>query len=516
YDIDKILAVNDFCEFVNKQLSKNNFYKLYLAIKKLFSNYERIIEYLFIIKNNISKTDPVLQIKIYFDKILNVLVSKLSFLYGEIEYPYKENEDNYIKRERFLEQKLLEPILNFFNYYNIEFKVFEIIDHQKYLEFIEWSRKVINNDLYEVKFSEDLIFKPKSKKEFKINSSSFENNFLKIDWHIDGFTKEDMLKIISSYQQKIKYVTLSNNKIINLELEIDFDKLKDELKLLNTSVDEINSGSLLVNKLNSNYFLENFELENNDELKQHYEKLYGDNNDFVKNELPDNLKKILKNYQVTGYLWLKKLIYLQAGGILADEMGLGKTIQTLSLLADIYFNKKTSLPSLVVCPSSLVYNWQKEFNQYAPYLKIAIIDGNQSERLSILNRINEYDVVVTSYHLLNKDLELYKNIEFYVQILDEAQKIKNHYTQFSKDSKSINSKHRIALTGTPIENNLLELWSIFDYLMHNFLYDYRTFKISFQEKIVNKDEDTLKKLKTKIAPFILRRTKKDVLKELPS
>ncbi|MDE7099984.1 MAG: DEAD/DEAH box helicase, partial [Malacoplasma sp.] len=130
--------------------------------------------------------------------------------------------------------------------------------------------------------------------------------------------------------------------------------------------------------------------------------------------------------------------------------------------------------------------------------------------------INEYDVVVTSYHLLNKDLELYKNIEFYIQILDEAQKIKNHYTQFSKDSKSINSKHKIALTGTPIENNLLELWSIFDYLMHNFLYDYRTFKINFQEKIINKDEETLKKLKTKIAPFILRRTKKDVLKELPS
>ncbi|MDE6894543.1 MAG: DEAD/DEAH box helicase, partial [Malacoplasma sp.] len=416
-----------------------------------------------------SKTDPVLQIKIYFDKILNVLVAKLSFLYGEIEYPYKENEDNYFKRERFLEQKLLEPILNFFNYYNVEFKVFEIVDHQKYLDFIEWSRKVINNDLYEVKFSEDLIFKPKNKKEFRINSSSFENNFLKIDWQIEGFTKEDMLKIISSYQQKIKYVTLSNNKMITLELELDIDKLNEELKLLNTSVDQINNGSVLVNKLNSNYFLENFEFENKDELKNHFEKLYGDNNEFVKNELPDNLRKILKNYQVVGYLWLKKLIYLQAGGILADEMGLGKTIQTLSLLADIYFNKKTNLPSLVVCPSSLVYNWQKEFHQYAPYLKIAIIDGNQSERLSVLNRINEYDVVVTSYHLLNKDLELYKNIEFYIQILDEAQKIKNHYTQFSKDSKSINSKHKIALTGTPIENNLLELWSIFDYLMHNFL-----------------------------------------------
>lgn len=516
YDINNFSYVNDFCEFINKQLSKNNFYKLYLAVKKLFANYERIIEYLFIIKNNISKTDPVLQIKIYFDKILNVLVSKLSFLYGETEYLYKENEDNYFKRERFLEQKLLEPVLNFFNYYNVEFKVFEIVDHQKYLEFVEWSRKIATNDLYDVKFSEDLIFKPKIKKEFKINSSSFENNFLKIDWKIDGFTREDMLKIISSYQQKIKYVTLSNNKIINLELEIDFDKLNEELKLLNTSINDISNGTVLVNKLNSNYFLENFNFKNKDELKNHFEKLYGDNNEFVKNELPDNLKKILKNYQVSGYLWLKKLIYLQAGGILADEMGLGKTIQTLSLLADIYFNKKTNLPSLVVCPSSLVYNWQKEFHQYAPYLKIAIIDGNQNERLKVLNQISKYDVIVTSYHLLNKDLEFYKNIEFYIQILDEAQKIKNHYTQFSKDSKSINSKHKIALTGTPIENNLLELWSIFDYLMNNFLYDYRTFKINFQEKIINKDEETLKKLKTKIAPFILRRTKKDVLKELPS
>ena len=507
--------VKNFCEFINKQVSKNNFYRLYLAIKKMFSNYERVVEYLFIIKNSVSKIDPVLEVKVYYEKILNVLAVKLSFFYGEKEFPYKENEDNYFKRGRFLEQKLLEPLLSFFNFYNVEFNVFEIVDQQKYYEFIEWSKKMNRNDLYDIKISEDLVFKPKVRKEFHINSSSFDNDFLKIEWSLEGFSKEDMLKILSAYKQKLKYVTLSNNKVINLELEIDFDNLKEELSLLNTSIENINDGFVNVNKLNSNYFLQNFKLQNKDELQSYFNKLYGDES-VVKNELPESLNKILKSYQKTGYLWLKKLLHLNAGGILADEMGLGKTLQTISLLLDVYFNKRTNQPSLVICPSSLVYNWKKELDQFAPFLKVGVIDGSQQERFPILDNYQNYDVIVTSYHLLNKDIEKYKNINFYLQILDEAQKIKNHYTQFSKDAKAINSNYKIALTGTPIENNLLELWSIFDYLMPGFLYDYKTFKTFFQEKIVAKDDITLKKLKTKIDPFILRRTKQEVLKELPS
>lgn len=515
YSLNLLPEVENFNNFINKQISKNNFYRLYLSIKKLFSNYERIIEYLFIIKNNVSKIDPILEVKVYYEELLNVLVAKISFFYGEIEYPYKENETNYIKRERFLEQKLLEPILSVFNYYNVEFEVFEIVDHQKYLDFLSWAKKTSKNDLYDIKISENLIFKPKSKKEFHVSGSSFENDFLKVSWTIEGFTQEDVLKILAAYKQKLKYVTLSNNKIINLELDIDFEKLEEDMKLLNTSIDSIDNGSILVNKLNSNYFLENFNVSNSEQLKEHVKKLYDPENG-VKNELPPTLKNILKKYQITGYLWLKKLLSLNAGGILADEMGLGKTMQTISLLSDVYYNNKTRLPSLIICPSSLVYNWKKELTQFAPFLKIGIVDGNQSERNQVFKKMDKFQIIVTSYNLLNKDMEVYKNMEFYLQILDEAQKIKNHITQFSKDTKSINSKYKIALTGTPIENNLLELWSIFDYVMPGFLYDSKTFKMFFQDKIIGKDEEALKKLKTKIAPFILRRTKEEVLKELPS
>lgn len=515
YDLSYLSDVESFAELINKQISKNDFYKLYLSIKKLFSNYERIIQYLFIIKNNVSKIDPILEVKVYYEKLLNVLAAKISFFYGDIEYPYKENETNYFKRERFLEQNLLEPLLNFFPYYNSEFGVFEIVDHQKYLDFLNWNRKVIKNDLYKIKISENLIFKPKIKKEFHVSASSFENDFLKIEWSIEGFSEEDILKVLAAYKQKLKYVTLSDNKIINLDLDINFEKLDEDLKLLNTSIDFIDDRSILVNRLNSNYFLENFTLDDSDGLKEYVKKLYDTETD-VKNELPTNLKNILKKYQVTGYLWLKKLLHLNAGGILADEMGLGKTMQTISLLSDVYYNNKTKLPSLIVCPSSLVYNWKKELSQFAPFLKIGIIDGTQSERNEVLNNIHKYQIIVTSYHLLNKDIEVYKNMEFYLQVLDEAQKIKNHYTQFSKDTKSVNSKYKIALTGTPIENNLLELWSIFDYIMPGFLYDYKLFKSLFQDKIIAKDEEALKKLKTKISPFILRRTKEEVLKELPS
>jgi SNF2 family DNA or RNA helicase len=231
-------------------------------------------------------------------------------------------------------------------------------------------------------------------------------------------------------------------------------------------------------------------------------------------ELPDSLKKVLRNYQKYGYKWMRVLTENHFGGILADDMGLGKTAQVISVL--LATKEETDKPSLIVCPASLVYNWQAEFAKFAPEMTTTIIAGSQPERKELLENTGSADVLITSYDLLKRDIAEYENLEFEYQVIDEAQYIKTHTTAAAKSVKVINAAHKLALTGTPIENRLSELWSIFDYLMPGFLYSYDVFKKELETPIVKlKDEEATKRLKRMVSPFILRRLKRDVLKDLP-
>ena len=229
--------------------------------------------------------------------------------------------------------------------------------------------------------------------------------------------------------------------------------------------------------------------------------------------VPKDLNADLRFYQVYGFKWLNVLYDCGFGGILADEMGLGKTLQVISLLA---YRNKEKIKSLIVTPASLVYNWYAEFNKFAPFIKVGMVVGNKDERSALLTRRHEYDVLITSYDLLKRDIDLYSDISFDVEVIDEAQYIKNQTTGAAKAVKEIDSKKRFALTGTPIENRLSELWSIFNYLMPDYLYSYEYFRKHFESPIVNDgDEDASNMLKKMIGPFILRRRKMDVLKDLP-
>ena len=227
----------------------------------------------------------------------------------------------------------------------------------------------------------------------------------------------------------------------------------------------------------------------------------------------------LRYYQKTGYKWLKTLDKYNFGGILADDMGLGKTIQMLSIIVDYVENEQQNRKtSLVVSPSSLTLNWQNEAEKFAKELKTLVICGTLQERKNQIQKIDEYDLVITSYDLLKRDIDLYKekNYEFKYIIADEAQYLKNSNTQNAKAIKQIKAKTRYALTGTPIENSLSELWSIFDYIMPGYLFRYRKFKNLYETPIIkDNDENAMKKLKMLIEPFVLRRTKKEVLTELP-
>ena len=194
-------------------------------------------------------------------------------------------------------------------------------------------------------------------------------------------------------------------------------------------------------------------------------------------------------------------------------MGLGKTLQVISVL--LARKAKTKLPSLIVVPASVVYNWEAEIKKFAPELETIVLGGSKKERREQLERVTD-QVLITSYDSLKRDLKLYEKIGFDLEVIDEAQNIKNAKTAVSKAVKIINARHRLALTGTPIENNLSELWSIFDYLMPGFLGEYEYFRNNYEKPIV-KDEDKKKEkqLSQIIAPFVLRRLKKDVLKDLP-
>ncbi len=235
-------------------------------------------------------------------------------------------------------------------------------------------------------------------------------------------------------------------------------------------------------------------------------------------------KQILRNYQQEGLHWLDFLRNFNFGGILADDMGLGKTLQMITALSHFQDNKKANIKnsqtSIVVMPKTLLNNWESEINKFAPHLKILVVDGAAVEREKLITNLEaKPDIILTSYNSLQKDIEIYlKNkIKFHYAILDEAQNIKNPRTLNAHTVKKIPARYRVALTGTPLENSVEEIWSIFDFLMPGFLGNHAHFQKFYGNRIMkDNDNNVLQFLRLKISPFMLRRTKTEVLKDLPA
>lgn len=229
---------------------------------------------------------------------------------------------------------------------------------------------------------------------------------------------------------------------------------------------------------------------------------------------PEQVRGVMRDYQVTGFKWFEMLAACGFGGIMADDMGLGKTLQTIAFLAAEY--EKHGIPSLVVAPTSLIFNWQAEFEKFMPDVKVQVVHGLPEERRQILQDISDYQVIITSYGMIRRDLPYYMEHSFDYCIIDEAQHIKNPNTSGAKAVKSIRANGYFALTGTPIENNLTELWSIFDFVMPGYLLGRTKFRRLYEIPIVrHQDRAALESLQRQIKPFIMRRLKKNVLKELP-
>ena len=348
---------------------------------------------------------------------------------------------------------------------------------------------------------------------------------LKID--AEGMSGAELAKILGAYRQKKKYYRLKNGEFLQLESNgiLAVAKLAGDLALSKT---EIASGHVQLPYYRALYLDYLFKEEPGvpfyrDQAFRAVIRGMKSVED-AEYQIPQSLDPVLRSYQKYGFRWLKTLDAGHFGGILADDMGLGKTIQIIALLADEYGRSENGqgLLSLIVSPASLVYNWEHEFQKFAPGLPVSTVVGTAREREQILEQAKEKakagqkGILITSYDLLRRDIGRYEGLTFRFQIIDEAQFIKNAGTQNARAVKKINSVTRFALTGTPIENRLGELWSIFDYLMPGFLFSYQRFKKDFEIPLIKeKDEEVLTSLKRLTSPFILRRVKKDVLKDLP-
>ncbi len=338
-----------------------------------------------------------------------------------------------------------------------------------------------------------------------LDISQSRNGYMSMKLDIEGVDSNEYREIFSSYKNNNRLYRMKNGAYLDLkdnDLEQAF-KLIDILNIYNDfdNMKIPNNKAIYLEKLIED---EDLSFVNGSKYVSNVIKKF----DKVKSknyEIPKDLNATLRDYQVSGFEFFKTLSDYQFGGILADEMGLGKTIQTIAFLLS---NKDKK--SIVITPTALIYNWKNELEKFAPTLKVGLLHAAKSEREKILDNIDNYDVILTTYTTYKNDIDKYKNINFDYCIIDEAQNIKNPDAIITKAIKNVNAKVRFALTGTPIENNLMELWSIFDFIMPGYLYNKSKFKSIF----VNNDKNIIE-LKNLIKPFILRRTKKEVITELP-
>ncbi|MCR4892177.1 MAG: DEAD/DEAH box helicase [Lachnospiraceae bacterium] len=346
---------------------------------------------------------------------------------------------------------------------------------------------------------------------------SVESGIMDLSLTSKDMSDEELLDVLQSYQLKKRYYRLRSGEFVDLSQSRELSEINGllhSMELLPTDVIKQKAHLPLYRAL----YLDRM-LEEHEEIVTNRDRTY---RTLVKNfktlkdadyEPEQEISEILRPYQTYGFKWLKTLEAAGFGGILADEMGLGKTIQMIS----VFLSDKGGDPSLVVCPASLVFNWKEEINRFAPSLKVMPLSGPLSARKKALKDFADQDIYVISYDLLRHDIALFSDLHFQNVVLDEAQYIKNAKAAASKAVKVLKADHRYALTGTPIENRLAELHSIFDFLMPGFLYDRKAFETKFEHPIVKeKDEAATERLKRMTGPFILRRRKVEVLKDLPA
>ena len=337
----------------------------------------------------------------------------------------------------------------------------------------------------------------------------YSNNWLELVFNDDFCNIDELQEVLDSIKKKRKYHLLKDGTILNIQEKFfqDMEELISSVGLSNKKIEKTMQVPIFK-------ILQLEQFVDYKDIPKEAVKFLHDIRNFktINYPIDKDLGKILRDYQKEGDRWLFNLAYYRLSGILADDMGLGKSLEIITLLKSC----RTKNPNIIIAPASLTYNWYNEFKKWTLSMEVMLVSGNGQTREKLIGQIKPGQTIITSYDYLKRDLELYKKMAFHFVIIDEAQAIKNHQTKNAEAVKELKSVSRFAITGTPIENSLADLWSIFDFCLPGYLKSYENFRNEFEVEIVkNHNQEALEKLNHQISPFILRRTKAEVLRELP-
>ncbi|MGH1296954.1 SNF2 helicase associated domain-containing protein [Bacillus pretiosus] len=449
---------------------------------------------------------PSLKAKLYLDRVKNRLLAGLEFHYGNVMInPLEEDgQPSVFNRDEKKEKEILD-IMSESAFAKTEGGYFMHNEEAEYnfLYHVVPSLKGLV-DLYATTAIKLRIHKGDTAPLIRVRRKE------RIDWlsfrfDIKGIPEAEIKGVLVALEEKRKYYRLANGSLLSLESK-EFNEINQFVKESGIRKEFLYGEEVNVPLIRSVKWMNGLHEGNVLSLDESVQDLVESiqNPKKLKFTVPQTLHAVMREYQVYGFEWMKTLAHYRFGGILADDMGLGKTLQSIAFIDSVLPEiREKKLPILVVSPSSLVYNWLSELKKFAPHIRAVIADGNQTERRKILKDIAEFDVVITSYPLLRRDIRSYAR-PFHTLFLDEAQAFKNPTTQTARAVKTIQAEYRFGLTGTPVENSLEELWSIFHVVFPELLPGRKEFGDLRREDIAKR-----------VKPFVLRRLKEDVLQELP-
>ncbi|MDQ0886976.1 superfamily II DNA or RNA helicase [Paenibacillus sp. V4I9] len=453
-----------------------------------------------------------LKAKLYLDRVKDRLLAGLEFQYGDIVInPLEGNEqrrgtDRILMRDGDQERRILE-LMEQSPFAKTEEGYFMDSEDEEY-EFlyhvVPQLEKLVT--VYATSAVKTRLLTGHGPPKVKVDVDE-RTDWLEFKFDMEGIPESEIRNLLKSLGEKRKYHRLPDGALLPLE-SVEFQEIVRIMNEMGITKEDVKAAEIRLPLVRGLYLMDSERQGNTVKLGRTFRQLLEnmrnpDNLDFT---VPASLEPVLRDYQKYGFQWLKTLAQYNFGGILADDMGLGKTIQSIAFIVSVLPEiRKQALPAIIVAPASLVYNWLNELKKFAPEIRAVIADGSREERSKILKHASHVDVLITSYPLLRRDIDLYMKPSFHTLILDEAQVFKNHTTQTAQAVKEIQAQYRFALTGTPVENRLEELWSIFDAVFPQLFRGRKAFNDLSRESVAKR-----------VRPFLLRRLKTDVLKELPA
>jgi SNF2 family DNA or RNA helicase len=447
--------------------------------------------------------------KLYLDRVKNRLLAGLDFQYeNTVINPLDESEtktSTAIIRDVVKEAEILQ-LMDGSMFAKTDGGYFlhnEELEYEFLYHVVPKLQKLVQ--VYATTAVRNRIFRENARPKIRVKVQKERTNWLEFKFEMDGIRDNQIKEILQAIEEKRKYYRLRNGALLSLETR-EFEEIQRFLKAVPVQEEDWESG-LNVPIVRGLQLLDTVDQEQTfqfeDSFREFLESFY--HPERLTFEVPSSLAPILRDYQIKGYKWLKTLASYGFGGILADDMGLGKTLQSIAfIVSELVAIREKKLPVLIVCPSSLTYNWLNELMKFAPEVQAIVMDGSKEERLKLFKEIDAMDVIITSYPLLRRDLKWFEKQDFHTVFYDEAQAFKNPLTQTARAVKKVKANHRFALTGTPVENSVEELWSIFHVVFPDLFLGLKEFS-----------HLTTAKVARRVRPFLLRRLKEDVLGELP-